>query len=225
MPKRLSAIGLTFGKLKVIGEAEPVRNAAGLVTRRFVLCLCECGTKKAVAFASLRAGLQKSCGCTRQEVMDRTFLKHGQSRSGKLTRTYESWRGMHQRCRNRKKRSFKDYGGRGIKIDPRWNTFEGFYADMGDCPKGMSIGRLDNDGDYEKDNCEWQTATQQARNKRNTRKFTVRGITGCIAELCEHFNISVNVVRARIYGYNWPPDDAFLRKVRRNKRSQRTNPT
>ncbi len=91
---------------------------------------------------------------------------------------YESWRGAKSRCDRPTHRRYKDYGGRGIKFCKEWETFGGFYADMGDKPSPQhSLDRIDNGGDYCKDNCRWATPTEQANNVRK-RKDNKSGVVG-----------------------------------------------
>lgn len=84
---------------------------------------------------------------------------------------------MLERCGNPNCETYKYYGGRGISVCARWKTFENFYADMGDRPKGMSIERIDNNGNYEPGNCRWATQFEQVRNSRNNRRVTYAGKT------------------------------------------------
>lgn len=90
--------------------------------------------------------------------------------------SYTVWRGILHRCYSPKAKQYKDYGGRGIKVcDAWWHDYKQFYADMGDCPPGLTIERRDNDGDYSPENCYWATRQEQQRNRRNTIKVTVEG--------------------------------------------------
>ena len=96
---------------------------------------------------------------------------HGHTRrvgGRKTSPTYNSWQGMRQRCTNNNARAYRNYGGRGIKVCERWlNSFSNFLEDMGKRPEGRTLGRIDNDGDYEPSNCRWESTAQQGRNSRH----------------------------------------------------------
>lgn len=102
--------------------------------------------------------------------------------------TYRSWIKMRIRCRNPANQDYKYYGGRGIKVCPQWDDFWQFVADMGTRPAGMSLDRINPDGDYEPGNCRWATLPQQNRNKRSVRKFLLNGqefIAKELAAICK----------------------------------------
>ena len=124
---------------------------------------------------------------------------------------YKRWHDMRQRCENTNHPSYKNYGGRGIKLSIRWQDFRCFLEDMGDVPfPKATIERIDNDGDYSPDNCKWATYSEQLRNKRNNRMYTLDGVTQPRIVWCEEYGIDVNTFRARMRN-GWELKDALTR--------------
>lgn len=115
---------------------------------------------------------------------------------------------MLQRCNNFRATNYERYGGRGIKVCERWHTFENFYADMGDCPDNYTLERLDNNGDYCPENCQWATDKEQANNRRSNLVFSHQGKTQNLSQWLEYFNktnqqkLDYCTVLARIHR-NW----------------------
>lgn len=120
---------------------------------------------------------------------------HGMSR----TPIYNIWKLMHKRCIDVDCRAYKNYGGRGISVCKRWASFESFYADMGDRPKGKTLDRYpDNDGDYKPSNCRWATPMEQSANSRRRRLVEFKGKEYHISGFCREFGISYDTIRARL---------------------------
>lgn len=129
------------------------------------LCKCDCGNEGVVPADALVKGKSRSCGCMSNTW--RTIIKHGHtSGKGKPSGTYSSWHAMRQRCENENIGQFADYGGRGIKVCERWSDFRLFLEDMGERPEGMTLDRVDPNGNYEPSNCAWATRKQQSANQR-----------------------------------------------------------
>ena len=125
------------------------------------------------------------------------------------TTTYKSWCHMKERCLNEGNQDYPDYGGRGIQVCDRWLSFENFYADMGEKPRGRySIDRLDTDGGYEPSNCRWATDKQQARNKRNNRAIEFNGRTQLLVEWSQETGVRQETIRYRLK-HGWSVADAL----------------
>ena len=175
-------------------------------------CRCDCGTISTCASAHLRNGLSRSCGCYKDEVIGSLNRTHGFSKTG----TYRIWKAMRDRCNREGSIQYRDYGGRGIKVCERWNSYENFLADMGERPsRKHSIDRYpDIDGNYEPGNCRWATVTDQARHKRSSRMLEFRGETRCLAEWAEITGISEKVIGARLRVLNWTVEQALSMPAR-----------
>jgi hypothetical protein len=140
-----------------------------------------------------------------REAGRRNSRTHG--KSGTLT--HRIWKGMRSRCNCEGASSYPDYGGRGIKVCQRWDSFEAFLEDMGECPNdNHSIERKDVDGNYDPENCVWLPLPLQARNKRNNRRITIGDDTRTLAEWCELYAVRRELVKDRLK-LGWDPFDAL----------------
>src|SRR5574344_1158020 len=173
MGKRKDLVGKRFSRLVVIRECE-FRNRFGHIMWE---CLCDCGTSVVASTSSLTCKDRTSCGCRRKEIDEKGTERHGFCSGGFKQPTYISWQSMKSRCRNPKETGYEYYGGRGITYDPEWELFENFYRDMGERPEGMSLDRIDVNGNYCKENCRWATGSEQMYNQRK-RKTNTSGRTG-----------------------------------------------
>lgn len=132
---------------------------------------CDCGKQTVTRIGDVKLGRTQSCGCLREEgFLKQTIHGHGSTgNGGKGTPAWNTWKDMRQRCNNANNEAFKWYGARGISVCDKWSDFRNFLSDMGEKPHGLSIGRIDNDGNYCKENCRWETPIQQSNNQRNNR--------------------------------------------------------
>jgi hypothetical protein len=120
---------------------------------------------------------------------------------------------MLNRCQDPKNGHYEYYGGRGIKVCERWQTFGNFFSDMGYPPDGLTLDRIDSDGDYSPENCRWATRQQQAANRRTAVKLTHNDITLTIAEWARALELSTSSLRDRI-ARGFSPDKLFSRNLR-----------
>jgi len=133
----------------------------------------------------------------------------------KFPSEYESWRGMRKRCRDPRRRDFKNYGGRGISICTRWESFNCFLEDMGPKPIGTTIERKDNDGDYGPNNCIWATRYLQNLNKRNINFIDFKGQRIARVLLEKSLGFTSRRIQDRLRK-GWSLDEAIMTPQRRS---------
>lgn len=134
------------------------------------------------------------------------------------SRTYRSWANMKARCKNPRYDNFSRYGGRGITFCSKWAYFKGFVSDMGVRPDGTTLDRIDNDGNYEPNNCRWATRKEQARNRRSNRWVELDGVNKTLYEWADELGLNRTTVTQRINAYGWTPERALRTPVQQNNR-------
>lgn len=198
MPAFLDLRDYVFGRLTVIEQSEHLSG------RTAWLCKCQCGKTVVAKSTDLRTGGKRSCGCLADENRATARLKHGMTH----TSLFNIWVGMRQRCNNPKSKAFKHYGGRGIKVCERWNTFKNFMADMGPRPGNMELERKNNDAGYSPENCIWADTRTQQRNKRDLHYITFNGQTKILTDWALDFGIARQTLYNRLKR-GWPMEQAL----------------
>ena len=180
--------GNVYGKLTVI-EFAGVRSDH----RAFWRCRCECGKMAKVAGIDLRKKHIKSCGClgARQNGLSHSLA-------------YDVWKAMKRRCCSINHKDYRHYGGRGITICDRWReSFLAFLEDMGPRPfPGATVERVNNDGPYSPDNCQWATRLEQAQNTRKTRLITHNGTTKSLSGWAKQLGLAHKTIAYRL-NHGW----------------------
>ena len=166
-------------------------------------CRCDCGVEKTIAGTDLRRGAYISCGCA-------TRFKSGRGRTHGASGepTYSIWSGMLSRCSEASKgKSRRLYFDKGIRVCDEWHSYEGFVADMGVRPDGMSIDRIDGNKGYNKENCRWATQKEQANNTSRNQIIEANGKSQTVAAWAEETGLIANTIIYRLRR-GWPAHKA-----------------
>lgn len=188
-------VGKKFGMYTVISFEGYKTYSSGL-RRSLWKVRCECGTEKVLTAKRLTDKEAGSCGCVQKEAARKAVTTHGQS----YNKMYKVWTSIKQRCFNPKDEGYNNYGGRGITMHPDWvESFEAFYAYVGDKPaKGMSLDRIDNNGNYEPGNLRWANQSQQTLNSRRSKKYIIDNVECSTLEISNKYGINYSTLLGRL---------------------------
>lgn len=196
---KMDLTGQQFGRLTVLCDSGERYSDGGIMWT----CQCSCGNFINVKTSNLTSGHTKSCGCL--------LKKHGESNC----LLYYIWRNMKNRCNNANNQEFHNYGARGITVCQEWmDSYEVFreWAMQNGYGEGLSIDRIDVNGNYEPSNCRWVSMKAQQNNRRNNHYVTIDGITHTIAEWSEIYGTKPYLIYGRI-GDGWSEYDAITTPV------------
>lgn len=200
-PRMKNISGHRFERLVAIGYV-----GTGSGGKALWLCQCDCGTNFVTEGKSLRTNNTRSCGCLQRDITGDSRRSHGMSE----TRIYSIWCNMRTRCQNPNSERYPDYGGRGIEICKRWQSFQDFYADMGDPPsKTHTLDRIDNDGNYCPENCRWATPSEQNSNTKANHVIEYDGKKMTITQWGKYVGIKYITIFARIDRLGWSVERAL----------------
>lgn len=173
------------------------------------LFACDCGNEVVRELEPVRRGDTRSCGCLRQQVTRDRSITHGHKVGRVETRTMKSYSHAKARCLNPNDEKYPVYGGRGIIMCKRWvDSFADFLADMGECPPGLTLDRIDVNGNYEPRNCRWATAAVQARNRTNNVFVLHEGETMILKDYAARMGVAYKALHARVKYRGQTPSEA-----------------
>lgn len=191
-------IGDKFHRLEIIGVKTSRKNSSW-----YHLTRCICGTEKQIQHRYLINSSTKSCGCYGKEQNSKDKSTHKMSR----TPEYSSWSGMRSRCLDGKNKSYHRYGGRGITFSDEWKLFSNFFFDLGLRPSEKhTLGRIDNNKNYCKENCRWETRFEQNNNRSNTVYVEYMGEIMPLGYAAKKSGISNAKLISRLYAGIKPPE-------------------
>jgi len=196
--KRIDLTGKRYGRLVGIKDVGVNYNSSRVWSFQ-----CDCGNIKDIAGSLVKLGEVRSCGCLHDEIRIAIKTTHGMSK----TYEYTIWKGIKSRCADK---SHPRYGGRGITVCDRWkNSFENFLEDMGVAPDGLSVDRINNDGNYEPENCRWATIEQQSNNKGNSRIIEYNGERMTMSQWAAKIGLAYSTLRGRLDCSGWSIEQAL----------------
>ena len=182
------------------------------------LCKCDCGNETITTGYRLRSGKTRSCGCLQRELRSAGFRKtHGKTD----TPLYTAWLNMRSRCYNTSNIMYDHYGGRGIRVCDEWRNDSTAFIDWAESNgyrEGLTIDRIDVNGNYEPGNCRWVDKKTQYLNRTDSHFVTAFGKTQTIKEWADESGLNYDTIERRINAYGWSPEDAVSKKSRRKKR-------
>lgn len=212
-------LGKKFGRLQVV-------RYCGIGKTKYAQweCLCDCGNFKIISSNHLVNRNTQSCGCLARENARKRLLKHGGGREKICT----IWRDIINRCCNLRDRQYKDYGGRGIKICDEWlndfNSFKKWALENGYKQEPLkngknkwTIDRINNDGNYEPNNCRWVDIKTQSNNRRTNVRYKILGGEYTIPQIAQIVGINQRVLYTRIYNHGWDLMRAVNTNIKKTK--------
>lgn len=186
-----------IGSVKQFGRWRVLETALNMKKNSMWKCRCSCGTTRLVSKANILRGGSLGCGCKRLETLVARNTSHGNAPRKRATKSYSVWTGIIERCNNKNSKKYKNYGGRGISVCQQWLKFENFLADMGHRPDGLSIDRINNDGNYEPGNCRWATKKEQNLNTRQNNRILFSGLNLTVSEWGRRLCVDRRVIARR----------------------------
>lgn len=196
-------VGGTYGAWTVI---EVFRRKPYVLAK----CICSCGTERDVRANTLENKKSTDCGCLKPGRLSKANTKHGNTSHDLWDIFYQ----MNSRCSSSSHKYYYCYGGRGIEVCSRWDIsssagFSNFVEDMGELPDGLTLDRINNDGNYCPENCRWASRKQQANNTRIVRLVTYRGRTLSLSDWAQVLGIHVTTILHRLDNMKLDVEDAF----------------
>lgn len=207
MGRFIDLTGQVFERLTVVEHVGFDKKHSALWS-----CQCSCGKSCIISSDNLRSGNTKSCGCIRNERIGTLNKSHGLSQHP----LHRTWSHIKDRCNNPNDKKYDSYGGRGIKMCDEWNDFQRFYdwSMENGWEQGLTIDRINVNGNYEPDNCRWVTMKVQQNNRRDNKYITFNGKTQTMQQWCDELGIPHSTLWNRLNVLGWSLEKALNKEKR-----------